>query len=165
MKIKQLLRKLHHLRPIDKDDFTVLTPDDLLFMQKKAMYIFSTLGYISAGISFIIGGIGILSIMVLMVYERLEEIGIRRSVGARRSDILIQFLTETVVISVIGGLIGVFVGYMLSFTITNIFGIPFVLNYKFLIGAFLLSLLTGILSGIYPAYKGASTDIIEALRR
>ncbi|RUM62029.1 MAG: hypothetical protein DSY66_00795 [Persephonella sp.] len=164
-KIKQLLRKLHHLKPIDKDDFTVLTPDDLLFMQKKAMYIFSTLGYISAGISFIIGGIGILSIMVLMVYERLEEIGIRRSIGARRSDILIQFLTETVVISVIGGLIGVFVGYMLSFTITNIFEIPFVLNYKFLIGAFLLSLLTGILSGIYPAYKGASTNIIEALKR
>ncbi|RUM59022.1 MAG: hypothetical protein DSY59_05065 [Persephonella sp.] len=164
-KIKQLLRKLHHLKPTDKDDFTVLTPDELLFMQKKAMYIFTTLGYISAGISFLIGGIGILSIMVLIVYERIEEIGIRRSVGAKKSDILLQFLIETVFISTVGGAIGVLLGYALSYVITNLFKIPFIVDYRLLIGAFLLSFFTGVLAGIYPAYKGATINIISALKR
>ena len=164
-KIKQLLRKLHHLKPTDKDDFTVLTPDELLFMQKKAMSIFSTLGYISAGISFLIGGIGILSIMVLIVYERIEEIGIRRSVGAKKSDILLQFLIETIFISTLGGAIGVFLGYTLSYFLTNLFNIPFIVDYKLLIGTFLLSFFTGVLAGIYPAYKGANINIISALKR
>ena len=164
-KIKQLLRKLHHLKPTDKDDFTVLTPDELLFMQKKAMYIFTTLGYISASISFLIGGIGILSIMVLIVYERIEEIGIRRSVGAKKSDILLQFLIDTVFISTVGGAIGVFLGYAISYIITNLFKIPFIVDYKLLIGTFLLSFFTGVLAGIYPAYKGATINIISALKR
>ena len=164
-KIRQLLRKLHHLKPSDKDDFTVLTPDELLFMQKKAMSIFTTLGYISAGISFLIGGIGILSIMVLIVYERIEEIGIRRSVGAKKLDILLQFLIETIFISTIGGVIGVIFGYSLSYILTSLFNIPFIIDYKLLIGTFLLSLFTGVLAGIYPAYKGANINIISALKR
>ena len=164
-KIKQLLRRLHHLKPTDKDDFTVLTPDELLFMQKKAMSIFTTLGYISAGISFLIGGIGILSIMVLIVYERIEEIGIRRSVGAKKSDILLQFLIETVFISTVGGAIGVFLGYTVSYLLTNLFHIPFIIDYKLLIGTFLLSFFTGVLAGIYPAYKGATINIVSALKR
>ncbi len=164
IKTKRLLRKLHHLKPSDKDDFTILTPDDLLFMQKKAMDIFSTLGFVSASISFIIGGLGILSIMILIVNERIEEIGIRRATGAKKLDILLQFLIEATFISFIGGIIGMIVGYILSFSISVIFNIPFVLNINFFIFAFLLSFISGVISGIYPAYKASSINIVKALR-
>ena len=164
MKIKMLLRSLHHLKPSDKDDFTILTPDDLLFMQKKAIGIFSTLGFVSASISFFIGGLGILSIMILIVNERIGEIGIRRATGAKKLDILLQFLTEATFISLIGGFIGIILGYTLSFSISIIFDIPFMLSLNFLIFAFLLSFISGVLSGIYPAYKASSINIVNALR-
>jgi putative ABC transport system permease protein len=162
--LKSLLRKLHKLKPSDKDDFTILTPDDLLFMQKKAMHIFVVLGLVSASISFIIGGIGILSIMILSVYERLEEIGIRRALGAKKSDIFLQFLSEATFISLTGGILGVIIGYMLSYLISSIFNIPFVVSVSLLTFAFFISFITGIIAGIYPSIKASSTKIIDILR-
>jgi len=164
-KLRALLRELHKLKPTDKDDFTILTPDDLIFMQKKAMSIFVILGLVSASISFVIGTIGILSIMILSVYERMEEIGIRRAVGAKRSDIFLQFLSEATFISLTGGLLGVGIGFSISYLISIIFNIPFVVSAKLLLTAFLVSFISGILAGLYPSIKASSTNIIEILRR
>jgi putative ABC transport system permease protein len=164
-KLRALLRELHKLKPTDKDDFTILTPDDLLFMQKKAMSIFVILGLVSATISFVIGSIGILSIMILSVYERMEEIGIRRAVGAKKSDIFLQFLSEATFISLTGGILGVIIGYSLSYLISILFNIPFVVSTKLLLLAFSVSFIAGILAGIYPSIKASSMNIISILRR
>jgi len=164
-KLRALLRELHKLKPTDKDDFTILTPDDLLFMQKKAMSIFVILGLVSATISFVIGSIGILSIMILSVYERMEEIGIRRAVGAKKSDIFLQFLSEATFISLTGGILGVIIGYSLSYLISTLFNIPFVVSTKLLLLAFSVSFIAGILAGIYPSIKASSMNIISILRR
>ncbi|WP_457641910.1 ABC transporter permease [Persephonella sp.] len=163
--IEKLLRKLHHIKPNERNDFTVLTADDILRMQNEAIRIFTVLGYISASISFLIGGIGILSIMILTVNERIEEIGIRRAIGATKSDILTQFLTEAGFISFSGGIIGVLIGISLSFIISNLISIPFVSSYIWILFAFISSITIGILAGMYPAYKASNINPITALRR
>ena len=164
-KIRQLLRKRHHIKKGEKEDFTVLSPDDYLRMEKEAIHIFSILGGVSATISFLIGGIGILSIMILIINERIEEIGIRRAVGAKRSDILLQFLLESGFISIAGGFFGVFIGVFLSGIIFLIFDLPKTLTFHWIFLSFFLSVLTGILAGIYPAYKASNIKPVEALRR
>ncbi len=164
-KIRQLLRKRHHIKKGEKEDFTVLSPDDYLRMEKEAIHIFSILGGISATISFLIGGIGILSIMILIINERIEEIGIRRAVGAKRSDILLQFVLESSFISIAGGFFGVFMGVFLSGLIFLIFDLPKTLTFQWVFLSFFLSVLTGILAGIYPAYKASNIKPVEALRR
>jgi putative ABC transport system permease protein len=164
-KIKELLRKRHHIKKGEKDDFTVLSPDDYLRMETEALHIFSILGGVSATISFIIGGIGILSIMILIVNERMEEIGIRRAVGAKKSDILFQFILESAFISVSGGLFGVFLGSVLSVSIFTIFSLPHTLSFQWILFSFGLSVLTGILAGVYPAVRASNIKPVEALRR
>jgi len=164
-KIRELLRKRHNLKPGDKDDFTVLSPDDYLRMEREALRIFSILGGVSAAISFLIGGLGILSIMILIVNERIEEIGIRRAVGAKRYDILTQFLLESGFIAFAGGLLGAVLGAILSIGIFAVFKLPPTLSSSWIMYSFGLSVATGLLSGIYPAFKAASIKPIEALRR
>jgi len=164
-KIKQLLRKRHHIKKGEKDDFTVLSPDDYLRMEKEAIHIFSVLGGVSATISFLIGGIGILSIMILIVNERIEEIGIRRAVGAKRSDILLQFILESSFISIAGGIFGVLMGVLLSGLVFFLFDLPKTLTFHWVILSFLLSVITGVLAGIYPAYKASNIKPVDALRR
>ncbi|NPA13060.1 MAG: FtsX-like permease family protein [Aquificae bacterium] len=163
--IKRLLRKRHKLKPFEKDDFTVLSPDDYLFMEKQALRIFSILGGLSATVSFLIGGIGILSVMVLIVYERITEIGIRRAVGAKRFDILTQFLFEASFIAVVGGALGSLTGVLLSVLIFQLFNLPDGLSPQLVLSSFFLSVVIGILAGIYPAYKASTITPIQALRR
>ncbi len=164
-KIRQLLRKRHHIKKGEKDDFTVLSPDDYLRMEKEAIHIFSVLGGVSATISFLIGGIGILSIMILIINERTEEIGIRRAVGAKKTDILLQFVLESSFISIAGGFFGVVMGVFVSELIFLLFDLPKTLNLHWVVLSFSLSVLTGILAGIYPAYKASTIKPVEALRR
>ncbi|WP_457639996.1 ABC transporter permease [Persephonella sp.] len=164
-KIKELLRKRHLIKAGEKDDFTVLTPDDYMRMEKEAIHIFSILGSVSATISFLIGGIGILSIMILIVNERIEEIGIRRAVGARKSDIMLQFLMESSFISITGSLIGVFLGILLSEAVFFAFNLPETLSVSWIVISFVLSAVVGIISGLYPAVKASSINPVDALRR
>ncbi|MBK3331883.1 FtsX-like permease family protein [Persephonella atlantica] len=164
-KIRKLLRKRHHIKPGEKEDFTVLSPDDYLRMEKEALHIFSLLGGVSATISFIIGGIGILSIMILIVNERIEEIGIRRAVGAKKSDILLQFLLEANLIALSGSVGGVLAGSIFSFAVFHLFSLPAMLSLEWVFFSFLLSFITGALSGIYPAYRASTVKPIQALRR
>ncbi len=164
-KIRQLLRERHHIKPGEKEDFTVLSPDDYLRMEKEALHIFSLLGGVSAAISFVIGGIGILSIMILIVNERMEEIGIRRAVGARKSDILFQFLIEAKLIAFFGGIIGSILGSIFCLIIFHIFSLPVMLSGEWITVSFLLSFITGALSGIYPAYRAATVKPVQALKR
>ncbi|WP_293444674.1 ABC transporter permease [Persephonella sp.] len=163
--IRQLLRKRHHIKKGEKDDFTVLSPDDYLRMEKEAIHIFSVLGGVSATISFLIGGIGILSIMILIINERTEEIGIRRALGAKKTDILLQFILESSFISIAGGFFGVVMGVFVSELIFLLFDLPKTLNLHWVFLSFSLSVLVGILSGIYPAYKASNIKPVEALRR
>ncbi|RMD46696.1 MAG: ABC transporter permease [Aquificota bacterium] len=162
--IKFLLRKLHKLKPTDKDDFTVLTPDDLMRMQSQALKIFTVLGIVSAVISFSIGGIGILSVMILIVNERIVEIGIRRAVGAKRKDILIQFILETGFLSLFGGGIGFILGIFLITVIYKLSNLPEIYPTDFIIFAVSISVITGLVAGLYPAFKASNIKPIEALR-
>jgi len=163
--ITSLLRKLHHIKPGERNDFTVLTADDILRMQNEAIRIFTVLGYISAAVSFIIGGIGILSIMILIVNERIEEIGIRRAVGATKRDIIIQFLTESGFISFTGSILGILIGITISLGISYLIKIPYILMYHYLIFTFFSSISIGISAGMYPALKASSINPVSALRR
>ena len=162
--IRFLLRKLHKLRPEDKDDFTVLTPDDLMRMQTQAIRIFTILGIVSALISFLIGGIGILSIMILIVNERITEIGIRRAVGAKKSDILVQFILEAGFISIVGGIVGFILGIALISVIYSLANLPKVYPYDYILVSIVVSIVTGFLAGVYPAFKASNIKPIEALR-
>ncbi len=162
--IRNLLRKLHKLKPSDKDDFTVLTPDDLLRMQTQAVRIFTILGMISAVVSFLIGGIGILSVMILIVNERTKEIGIRRAVGAKKKDILTQFLLEAGFVSFVGGLTGLILGIGLLYGIYNLLHLPPVFSKDIILTGFLVSVLTGLIAGLYPALRASRINPVEALR-
>ncbi len=162
--IRFLLRKLHKLRPEDKDDFTILTPDDLLRMQIQAVRIFTILGVVTALISFLIGGIGILSIMILIVNERITEIGIRRAVGAKKSDILLQFILEAGVISIVGGIVGFILGITLISVIYTLSGLPKVYPSEYILLSIIVSIVTGFVAGIYPAFRASNIKPIEALR-
>ncbi len=162
--IRFLLRKLHKLRPEDRDDFTILTPDDLMRMQTQAVRIFTILGVVTALISFLIGGIGILSIMILIVNERITEIGIRRAVGAKKSDILLQFILESGFISIVGGIVGFILGIGLISTIYAISGLPKIYPSEYILLSILVSIITGFIAGIYPAFRASNIKPIEALR-
>ncbi len=162
--IRFLLRKLHKLRPEDRDDFTILTPDDLMRMQTQAVRIFTILGVVTALISFLIGGIGILSIMILIVNERITEIGIRRAVGAKKGDILLQFILESGFISIVGGIVGFILGIGLISTIYTISSLPKIYPSEYILLSILVSIVTGFIAGIYPAFRASNIKPIEALR-
>ncbi len=162
--IRFLLRKLHKLKPEDKDDFTILTPDDLLRMQTQALRIFTILGVVSAVISFLIGGIGILSVMILTVNERTTEIGIRRAVGAKKKDILVQFVMEAGFVSFLGGFIGLTFGLLLVSGIYAVSGLPKIFPQDFILISIFVSVITGFLAGVYPAYRASNIKPIDALR-
>lgn len=116
-----------------------------------------------ASISLIVGGIGVMNVMLVSVTERTKEIGIRKSLGAKRSDILIQFLTEAFIISIIGGILGILLGILIG-NFTEEIGFHFILSSKIVIISFLASSITGIIFGIFPAYRASCLNPIEALR-
>jgi putative ABC transport system permease protein len=162
--IENLLRKRHKIGPGQNDDFAVIDMKDVLALKTQAMDLITVLGRIAAAVSFIIGGLGILSIMILIVNERKLEIGIRRAVGSRKRDIILQFLIESSIISLAGGTIGVFSGALLSVVLLRVLKYPFTLSLTGLAIAFGASVLVGILAGIYPSKKATQFEPVDIIR-
>jgi putative ABC transport system permease protein len=148
----------------DAGDFNVIVPADLLAQRERTQFIFSVVMMCIAGISLLVGGIGIMNIMLATVLERTREIGIRRAIGARQSDIIRQFLTEAVLISIVGGLIGIGFGFALSRIIAAAAGWSTVVTWSSIAVAFGVSVFIGLLFGSYPAVQAARLDPIEAIR-
>jgi putative ABC transport system permease protein len=148
----------------DSGDFNVTVPAGLLEQKRRTQFIFSVVMICIAGISLLVGGIGIMNIMLATVLERTREIGIRRAIGARQADIIRQFLTEAVLISIIGGLIGILFGYTLSKLIATAAGWQTDVTTASIAVAFGVSVGIGLLFGIYPAVQAAKLDPIEAIR-
>ncbi|MGH9631918.1 MAG: ABC transporter permease [Bryobacteraceae bacterium] len=148
----------------DAGDFTITVPAGLLEQKRRTSFIFAVVMICIAGISLLVGGIGIMNIMLATVLERTREIGIRRAIGARQADIVRQFLTEAVLISIIGGLIGIGFGYTLANVIAAAAGWPTDVTTSSIVVAFGVSVGIGLLFGIYPAVQAAKLDPIEAIR-
>jgi putative ABC transport system permease protein len=148
----------------DAGDFNITVPAGLLEQKKRTQMIFSIVMICIAGISLLVGGIGIMNIMLATVLERTREIGIRRAIGARQADIVRQFLTEAVLISIIGGLIGIAFGYTLSRVIASAAGWQTDVTGSSIAVAFGVSVGIGLLFGSYPAVQAARLDPIEAIR-
>ena len=145
-------------------DFSVLIPAGLLAQRQQQQFIFEVVMICIAGISLLVGGIGIMNIMLATVLERTREIGIRRAIGARQRDIVRQFLIEAVLISIVGGLIGIAAGFGSSRIIALIAEWPTVVTFTSIAVAFGVSVFIGLLFGIYPAMQAAKLDPIEAIR-
>jgi putative ABC transport system permease protein len=147
-----------------RDDYQIIVPLELLRHAQRTRNIFNiVLGSIAA-ISLLVGGIGIMNIMLANVTERTREIGVRRALGARRQDIILQFLVETTLLSCTGGSIGVLLGVLIPMLITALSGMVTVVTTWSLLLAFGISAATGIAFGLYPAFKAAQLDPVEALR-
>jgi putative ABC transport system permease protein len=148
----------------DAGDFNVVVPAGLLEQKRRTQFTFKVVMICIAGISLLVGGIGIMNIMLATVLERTREIGIRRAIGARQMDIIRQFLTEAVLISIMGGLIGILFGFTLSQIIAKAAGWSTVVTATSIGVAFGVSVGIGLLFGIYPAMQAAKLDPIEAIR-
>ena len=162
--ITTILRREHKLKETDDDDFTIRTQQELSSMLNTTTDLMTTLLACIAGISLVVGGIGIMNIMYVSVTERTREIGLRMSVGARGGDILSQFLIEAILISITGGLIGVIIGCGASFMIKAIAHWPVFIQPWSVLLSFLVCTVTGVFFGWYPAKKAADLDPIDALR-
>ena len=162
--ITTILRREHKLKETDDDDFTIRTQQELSSMLNTTTDLMTTLLACIAGISLVVGGIGIMNIMYVSVTERTREIGLRMSVGARGVDILSQFLIEAILISITGGLMGVIIGCGASFMIKTIAHWPVFIQPWSVLLSFLVCTVTGVFFGWYPAKKAADLDPIDALR-
>jgi putative ABC transport system permease protein len=146
------------------DDFSVIVPAELLAEQKRTQHIFDFVMVAIASISLLVGGIGIMNIMLASILERTREIGVRRAVGARQMDIIRQFLIEAVMISFLGGLMGILVGFGMSQLIGWLAGWSTIVTWISIVLAFAVSVSVGLVFGIYPARKAARLDPVEAIR-
>jgi putative ABC transport system permease protein len=161
--IRWLLRERHRLREGKADDFTIQNQADVIEAESSVARTFSLLVAGIAFISLLIGGVGILGVMLLSIRERVREIGIRRAVGARRNDILVQFLIESSFMGIAGGLLGLLLGVALGQAIGRITGMPVALVPGYAVVSLVFSAFVGMVFGIYPAWKAAQLDPIEAL--
>lgn len=164
-RIKKTLRASHHIRAGEDDDFTVFTQERMKTMFGQFSMVFAIVLYSIAGISLVVGGIGIMNIMLVSVTERTREIGVRIAVGARRFDILKQFMTEAAFISLLGGGFGALFGWAVASLIgeyTQVIKI-YTSTWTVLL-ALAMAVLVGIVSGIYPAIRASQLDPVEALR-
>jgi putative ABC transport system permease protein len=162
--IEAALRKTHRLKGNDPSDFTVRTQQEFMQLQEQSSQTLTLLLTGIAAVALLVGGIGIMNIMLVSVTERTREIGIRKAVGARPLNILLQFLIEAMTLSVVGGLAGIAGGFLGCAIISNFMGWPTVISPLWIGIAFFSSATIGIFFGIYPAYKAAQLDPIEALR-
>ena len=167
LEIETLLRKLHRIKAGDKDDFSVMSPEQLLgTFQTITMALTIFLGLIGS-ISLLVGGIGIMNIMLVSVTERTREIGLRKAIGAKRRDILTQFLLEAAMLSLSGGAIGLFFAWLVTQGISRVdlggFTLHAVVSPFIVLVAVLVSVFIGLASGIYPAMRAARLNPIDAL--
>jgi putative ABC transport system permease protein len=162
--ITRLLRQRHRIRPHQENDFSIRNLTETLSAAEESARVMSVLLGAIASISLLVGGIGIMNIMLVSVTERTREIGVRMAVGARARDILNQFLMEALVLSLIGGMVGLVLGLLASRLITQFFGWPTLISPSAILLSFLFAAGVGIFFGFYPACKAAQMDPIEALR-
>jgi len=155
-----LLARLHK----DKKDYRIVVPLELLYQTRRTQRIFSIVLGSIATISLLVGGIGIMNIMLATVSERTREIGIRRALGATRRDIIVQFLSETLMLTFVGGILGIALGSLIPCLVTHFGHMPTIITGLSLILAFGISALVGVVFGMYPAYRAANMDPIESLR-
>jgi putative ABC transport system permease protein len=158
-----LLRGLLNVSHGEAGDFTIVSPAELLAEQKRTQRIFEMVMVAIASISLLVGGIGIMNIMLASVMERTREIGVRRAIGARKRDVIRQFLIETTIISLAGGIIGVLVGVGLSQLIGFFAGWSTIVTTTSIVLAFLVSVAIGLVFGLYPAVRAAGLDPVAAL--
>jgi len=159
-----ILRQAHHLRDDKGDDFTIQNQASVIDAQRESGRMFTLLIGSIAAVSVLVGGIGIVAVMLISIRERIKEIGIRMAVGAKKSDILIQFLGESLLLSLGGGIVGTVVGVISAVVISICAGLPLILPWDMVAMAFLSTVVIGILSGVYPATKAANLDPVTALQ-
>ena len=162
--ISSILRRNHKLKDVDDDDFNIRSQQELSTMMNSTTDMMTMLLACIAGISLLVGGIGIMNIMYVSVTERTREIGLRMSIGAKGRDILAQFLIEAIMISVTGGIIGVILGMGASWMVKMMAGWPVYVQLYSVILSFVVCTVTGIFFGWYPAQKASNLDPIEAIR-
>lgn len=162
--ITDVLRRNHKLKEADDDDFNIRSQQELSSMMTSTSDMMSTLLAAVAGISLLVGGIGIMNIMYVSVTERTKEIGLRMSIGAKGRDILAQFLIEATLISITGGLLGVILGVAASYIVKAVLSYPILIQPWSIVFSFLVCTIIGIFFGWYPARKASNLDPIEAIR-
>jgi putative ABC transport system permease protein len=159
-----MLRSRHRISQGQREDFSVLTAKDTMVLKQQALDLVGTLGFISSSLSFAVGGLGILSIMILLVRARRLEIGVRRAMGARRVDIVRQFLFESGLMSVAGGGMGVLCALALLLVVYRLGDFPYVFDLALIAQALGGSAVLGLAAGAYPAWQAANVEILEVLR-
>jgi len=164
LEVAHIINKILSRRHYNAADYKVIIPEEIMAQKQKTQRIFNVVMGAIAGISLLVGGIGIMNIMLANIMERTREIGIRRAVGATKQDVLIQFIFEALIISFIGGILGIITGYILTSIISNYAEWRTIITPYSIILAFFVSVLVGFIFGSYPAKKAAEKDPIESLR-
>jgi len=162
--VSDILRRTHKLKESEENDFRVMSQSELIATVSSITDILTILLGAIAGISLLVGGIGIMNIMFVSVTERTREIGLRMSIGGRGTDILMQFLVESILLSVLGGVLGVLFGYLIARGAGSLMDIPPVIKVKTVVLAFTVCFAIGVFFGWYPARKAANLNPIDALR-
>ncbi|MCX5816264.1 MAG: ABC transporter permease [Proteobacteria bacterium] len=162
-RLRAFVRKIHNMKASEKDDFSVFTMEDILKTREEGIRLVTVLTIIASTVSFLIGGLGIFAIMLLSVSERKMEIGIRRVVGSKKRDIVLQFLTESVIVALIGGAFGVAVGFAITIIVDYFGGFPIVFGLQNIFISLFISMIVGVLAGIYPAIQGTKYEPVKAL--
>lgn len=161
--LKEILREKHRLR--DKaDDFTIQSQSEILKTEKETSQTFTNLLSAVAAISLLVGGVGILAVMLISIKERTREIGVRRAVGALKRDLMLQFVTESLILSMTGGCAGIALGVLFSLAASHFTQWPLSLSLPAVLISFFFAAAIGVIFGVYPAARAASLDPIEALR-
>jgi len=163
--VDAIMRRRHNIGEGQKDDFATMTPKDAMQLQRQALDIMTTLGGITSIISFAVGGLGILSIMILVVRARRVEIGIRRAVGGRRRDIVRQFLFESGLMAGVGGALGVATTVALVTVGCTVAKLPLIIDPTSLLQTLVGSCLLGVAAGAYPAWQAANFEILDILKK
>jgi putative ABC transport system permease protein len=162
--VTDVLRRTHKLKETEEDDFRVMSQSELIETVSTVTDILTILLGAIAGISLLVGGIGIMNIMFVSVTERTREIGLRMSIGGRSVDILMQFLVESILLSILGGSLGVIIGYLIARGAGSLLNIPPVIKVQTVMLAFTVCFVIGVFFGWYPARKAAGLNPIDALR-